>query len=60
MAICLSHAGTASYSSNSPSDKLLIGTGNGVYKGGVLASADSGRSWERWDQSLTEKDVCSL
>jgi photosystem II stability/assembly factor-like uncharacterized protein len=96
VAICLSHAGTTSYSSDSPSDKLLIGSGNGVYtikregakawqvaenslegshvstllaepasglifagvyKGGVFASVDSGRSWERRDQGLSEKDV---
>jgi len=31
MAICLSHAGTSTYNSDSPSDKLLIGTAAGVY-----------------------------
>ncbi len=96
MTICLSHAGTATYSSNSPANKLLIGTANGVYamqregpqewrltektldgchvstlfvepasdlmfagayKNGIFASADSGKSWERRDHGLTEKDV---
>ena len=96
MAICLSHAGTSTYNSDSPSDKLLIGTAAGVYsfqreslgqwrltgksldachvstlfveptsgllfagvyKNGIFASADSGKSWEQRDQGLTEKDV---
>jgi photosystem II stability/assembly factor-like uncharacterized protein len=37
-----------------PSSGLIFA---GIYKGGVFASADAGRSWERRDQGLTEKDV---
>ena len=96
MSICLSHAGTATYKSESPSTRLLVGTANGVsvieressrewrvaeksldgchistlfvepasgllfagvYKKGLFASADSGKSWEQRDQGLDEKDV---
>ena len=96
MPICLSHAGTATYNSESPSTRLLVGTANGVsvieressrewrlaeksldgchistlfvepasgllfagvYKKGLFASADSGKSWEQRDQGLAEKDV---
>ena len=99
MALCLSHGGTTVYSSDSPSDQILIATVRGVFtaerrdaknwrvsrksleachvsslvidptsgtlfagchKGSLYASRDLGKTWERRDNGLTQKDVWSL
>ena len=56
MTICLSHAGTATYNSSSPSEKLLIGTADGVY---ILQREDLGQ-WRLTEKSLDGCHVSTL
>ncbi len=56
MAICLSHGGTAIYSSSSPSDEVMIGTLGGVF---TIQREDS-KKWQVSRKSLEGCHVSSL
>ena len=100
MTIGLSHGGTTIYSSTAPSNRVLVGTREGVvaierdapgatwrvshraaiekhissiikepesgllfagaFKGGVLVSADEGKSWQARNHGMSQEDVYSL
>ena len=57
MAIGLSHGGTTIYSSNSPSNEVLVGTREGII---TIAKSGAGSEWKVAHRAITDKHISAI